>query len=102
MNINDNFLGRIKKILSVKKLKNALGITGSIMSLGTMALIAKEHLQLNLQIRENQVYTLEQAALVLRITPADMKELVDREEIPYKIIGSQYRFLGKNLINFLS
>lgn len=54
------------------------------------------------EIRENEVYTPEEARLLLKVSSSTMTRLIRRGTIHAAKVGNQYRILGQELLHVLS
>lgn len=50
---------------------------------------------------ENQLLTVDDVAIVLRCSKKQVYRLIQTADIPYKMIGRQYRFLFPQLMNWI-
>ncbi len=55
-----------------------------------------------MEIRENQVYTMEETGELLKVSPSTMTRLVKKGLIRTAKIGRQYRILGKEILRVIS
>jgi excisionase family DNA binding protein len=55
-----------------------------------------------MEIKENEVYTLQETQELLKISPSTSMRLVKRGIIRAAKIGKQYRILGKELLRLVS
>lgn len=50
---------------------------------------------------ENQLLTVDDVAIILRCSKKQVYRLIQTSDIPYKMIGKQYRFLFPQLMNWI-
>jgi excisionase family DNA binding protein len=55
-----------------------------------------------MDIKENAVYTTQEAQELLKISPSTMSRLIKRGLIRAARVGKQYRIMGKELLRILS
>lgn len=55
-----------------------------------------------MEIKENEVYTLKEARILLKLSPSTSLRLVKQGIIRAAKIGKQYRILGKELLRLMS
>ncbi len=55
-----------------------------------------------MEINENEVYTLQEAQKLLKVSPSTALRLVKKGIIRSAKVGKQYRILGKELLRVLS
>jgi len=56
----------------------------------------------DMEIKENQVYTTEEAGELLRISPSTTMRLIKKGLIRTAKVGRQYRILGKEILRVIS
>lgn len=56
----------------------------------------------NMEIRENEVYTLQETQKLLKVSPSTSLRLIKKGIIRSAKIGKQYRILGKELLRLVS
>ena len=54
------------------------------------------------EIRENAVYTTQEAQYLLKISDSTIKRLLKRQLIRANKVGGQYRILGKEILRLVS
>jgi len=97
-----DIIKKIGKFLRNRTLKRFMDVSGSLLTCATAGLAIREYLKPSAQIKENQVYSLEEASKLLKLHPSETAFLIDSGELPGKKIGTTYRILGKNLLNYLT
>jgi excisionase family DNA binding protein len=55
-----------------------------------------------LEIKPNQVYTIEEAQGLLKVSRSTMMRLIKKGAIKAGRIGAQYRFLGRDLLHMIN
>ena len=55
-----------------------------------------------MEIHPNEVYTTQEAQVLLKVSPSTMKRLIKKELIRANKIGGQYRILGKEILRAIS
>ncbi len=55
-----------------------------------------------MQLNENEVYTLEEAEKILKVSKSTMLRLIKKGIVHAAKIGKQYRIMGKELLRLLS
>jgi len=55
-----------------------------------------------MEIKPNEVYTLEEAQDLLKISRSTMMRLIKKGVLQVGRIGAQYRFLGRDLLHMLN
>ena len=55
-----------------------------------------------MEIRENEVYTAQEAQQLLKISPSTTMRLIKKGIISTAKVGKQYRIMGKELLRLLS
>lgn len=55
-----------------------------------------------MEIKENEVYTVEEACKILKVSPSTVMRLIKKGLIKFAKVGRQYRILGKELIRVVS
>lgn len=100
--MNRSIIKLIKKLLYNKPLKNFLSLAGSALACAVTAASLKDQINGIRQIRENEVYSTEQAARLIKIEEQEIHKLLDTGSIPCKTIGGKTRILGKHIIGYLS
>lgn len=66
----------------------------------SMAIIEKE--RVDMEIKENQVYTTEETRELLKISSSTMMRLIKKGLIRGAKVGRQYRILGKEILRVIS
>ncbi len=57
---------------------------------------------IQVEIKENEIYTPKEATVLLKISPSTMTRMIKRGLIRTAKIGKQYRIMGKELLRLLS
>ena len=57
---------------------------------------------MNREIRENEVYTHEESAMLLKVSASTMTRMIKKGLIHAAKIGKQYRIMGKELLRVVS
>lgn len=73
-----------------------------MITLGLRIIYSLQKKKMSQEIKENAVYTTQEAQDLLKISPSTIKRLLKRGLIRANKVGGQYRILGKEILRLVS
>lgn len=91
----------LRKIIKNLNFKQVLSLAGSAFTCASAGYALKEYFDSSGRIIENGIYTVEQAAEILKISHEEADALVKSGKIQGRMFNTGYRILGRNLLDYL-